>query len=93
MQEDAELTLQRWRDDIDQRTLAEKRRIAPGWLDRDEKILEPEKMRNSSTAEQDLVSDGMTGVETGADGGNDHAAPYSREEAEQLDRFFGGMKI
>ena len=35
--------MQKWEDAIRERELKEKRRRAPGWLDREEKILEPEK--------------------------------------------------
>ena len=40
---EAQKTLSDWEKDIKERELAEKRRVAPGWLDRDEKILEPER--------------------------------------------------
>lgn len=36
--------MQKWLEGIKERELAEKRRKAPGWLDRDEKILAPQKM-------------------------------------------------
>ncbi|KAJ9629473.1 hypothetical protein H2203_001847 [Taxawa tesnikishii (nom. ined.)] len=40
---DAEHAVTRWEAGIRERELAEKRRKAPGWLDREEKILEPER--------------------------------------------------
>lgn len=48
MQEDAQVDLKRWHDQIKERELAEKRRVAPGWLDREEKILEPEKISSNT---------------------------------------------
>ena len=38
---DAAKKVAQWKKDIDERELAERRRRAPGWLDRDEKILRP----------------------------------------------------
>ncbi|EDN02768.1 conserved hypothetical protein [Histoplasma mississippiense (nom. inval.)] len=37
-------TIKDWEESIKQRDLAEKRRIAPGWLDREEKLLQPVKI-------------------------------------------------
>lgn len=38
---DAEKTIKDWEESIRERELAEKRRLAPGWLDREEKLLQP----------------------------------------------------
>lgn len=38
---DAERTIKDWEESIRERELAEKRRLAPGWLDREEKLLQP----------------------------------------------------
>ncbi|RYP34321.1 hypothetical protein DL767_004315 [Monosporascus sp. MG133] len=43
MREDMEATLRRMEDRIRERDLAEKRRVAPGWLDSDARLLEPER--------------------------------------------------
>ena len=40
---DAAQKVKAWEDSIKERELAEKRRKAPGWLDSESKILEPEK--------------------------------------------------
>lgn len=42
--------MQKWLEGIKERELAEKRRKAPGWLDRDEKILAPQKMGDAVVA-------------------------------------------
>lgn len=92
MQEDAQRALQEWEDSIKERELAEKRRVAPGWLDREEKILEPEKKRDSSLAPaagQSQYGNIMDSQDPG---------PVQRSlteqqaaEGEELDRAFGGM--
>ena len=48
MQDDAEKTLRDWEAKWREQELAEKRRVAPGWLDRDEKILEPQRATHNS---------------------------------------------
>lgn len=40
--------MQKWLEGLKERELAEKRRKAPGWLDRDEKILAPQKMGDAN---------------------------------------------
>jgi len=41
-----------WEDSIRERELAEKRRKAPGWLDSESKILEPEKATSASLMDE-----------------------------------------
>ena len=88
LQDDAEKTLQNWEKSIQERDLAEKRRVAPGWLDREEKILEPERKR------ENILPDS---IETGNINlmDNDDNAPMMEtmqsREGEQLDRAFGAM--
>jgi hypothetical protein len=48
VQDDADRELKTWEDAIAARELAEKRRVAPGWLDSEARLLEPEKRANSS---------------------------------------------
>ena len=89
MQEDAVTTLRKWQEDIDQRNLAEKRRLAPGWLDREEKILEPEKTYENRSIDDVDNSMDMQGVRP-------QERSLTKEitaEGEQLDRAFGGMGL
>lgn len=96
LQDDAEKTLKEWEDGIKERELAEKRRLAPGWLDREEKILEPEKKRDSiavtsptdhSNNIMDMDSQpGQRGVEA-------ELGLPSNPVGEELDRAFGSMGI
>lgn len=80
--------MRKWEQDIRDRELAEKRRVAPGWLDSDAKILQPEK--RNVTAAEDL----LTGEAVEQKGSVD--APVLRTdnaEGVELDRAFGGMGI
>lgn len=96
LQDDAEKTLKEWEDGIKERELAEKRRLAPGWLDREEKILEPEKKRDSiavtsptdhSNNIMDMDSQpGQRGVEA-------VLGLPPNPVGEELDRAFGSMGI
>lgn len=94
LQEDAEETLKEWEATIEERELAEKRRLAPGWLDREEKILEPERKRDSL-----LPSAGGQRGELNIMDSQDSALPgrsLAQEhtaQGEELDRAFGGLGL
>lgn len=74
---DAKRTLSEWEEDIREKELAEKRRVAPGWLDREEKILEPERKEDNhfvnvasiqeSSIEQESSKVGVNANDTGTD--------------------------
>lgn len=80
--EDAEKAIKEWEQDIRERDLAEKRRVAPGWLDRDEKILEPTKA--PSSADQSLLDGQPVNIISAP-------AMSPNREGEELDRAFGGL--
>ena len=85
--EAAEKAIKDWEQDIKDRDLAEKRRVAPGWLDRDEKILEPTKAASKmGSSDQNLLDRQPT---------NPLRAPAMspNREGEELDRAFGGMGL
>jgi len=79
---EAQKSIQDWETQIRERDLAEKRRVAPGWLDREEKLLQPV----TAMANQDLL-----GEETSS-AINAPAMSPSRE-GEELDRAFGGLEL
>lgn len=95
-QEDAAQTIKDWEKGLKEQELAEKRRVAPGWLDREEKILEPKRgsIGGSGTPgraevqsanimdRQDERTQGSSGAGAGADPAGD-----------ELDRAFGGMGL
>jgi hypothetical protein len=87
--DDSKAALKAWEDSIQQRELAEKRRVAPGWLDRDEKILQPSRTGASPEAKGESLLDSSSG-----DQGSSMPSMQPRNEGEELDRAFGalGMK-
>lgn len=78
--ENAEKEITAWQEAIKARDLAEKRRLAPGWLDSDARILEPE--RKADTQRQ-----------TPAEGQANLMDAEVASQGEELDRAFGGMGI
>lgn len=95
LQDDAERTIKEWEESIKERELVEKRRVAPGWLDREEKILEPQRKRDSRALSNQMDVD-MNIMDTQDSVG----APITRSlteqrasEGEELDRAFGNMGI
>lgn len=91
MQEDAQKIIKEWEEGTKERELAEKRRVAPGWLDRDEKILEPVKA-GKQIAQPNLLD--VQGFD-GQDGQGSVMAPAMSptREGEELDRAFGGLDV
>ena len=92
-QEDAEKTLQAWEEDLRAQDLAEKRKVAPGWLDRAEKILEP---KRASLGHLEAAGTRATRSDNIMDQQMEpQSAPKTGSEmtGEELDRAFGGMSI
>lgn len=92
-QSEGEAAIKEWEESIKQRDLAEKRRVAPGWLDREEKLLQPTHVLGhgnaSAEAHQSLLDRPV------ADQTNKDASPAMepRSEGVELDRAFGGMGL
>lgn len=86
--DDAARTIKEWEDSIKEKELAEKRRVAPGWLDREEKILEPIKAGKLQN-QADLLDSRSSGGDTPS---MPPAIAPSRE-GEELDRAFGGLNV
>lgn len=82
MQDDAERELQQFEELRKERELAEKRRLAPGWLDSEARLLEPE--RNSQEVQS--LMDNETEEQKAR-------AAKAEEEGAELDRAFGGMQL
>lgn len=96
MQEDAERTIRDWETKLKEEELAEKRRVAPGWLDREEKILQPTKTLalNDGTSEVSAQDQTMNIMDQQAE--HDHGVmqqPVQSREGDELDRAFGGMSL
>ncbi|KAI1084197.1 hypothetical protein F5B20DRAFT_287526 [Whalleya microplaca] len=84
MQEDAERELRELEDRIRARELAEKRRVAPGWLDSEARLLQPE--RKASGAEVEVAAQQlaeMSIMERPA------VSEMAVDQGEELDRAFG----
>ena len=93
-QTDAETTLRDWEESIKQRELAEKRRVAPGWLDRDEKLLQPMNAAKEQGVENSILDQQPTREEIAATGASSAAnMASSSREGEELDRAFGGLDV
>lgn len=90
MQDDADKELKEWEEATKARELAEKRRLAPGWLDSDARILEPARKYEVKEG-QSLVDDDVSSAEASSLGAGLVNAPD--QEGKELDRAFGGMNI
>ncbi|KAE8553118.1 hypothetical protein EYB25_004499 [Talaromyces marneffei] len=93
---DAERTIKEWEENIRQLELAEKRRLAPGWLDRDEKLLQPEAVHASSAANDAQHARGDASIldsSTREQEAQSVPAIAPRDEGEELDRAFGGLDV
>lgn len=83
-QKDAEAAIKKWEAGIREHELAEKRRLAPGWLDREEKILEPERKQSPALGAQ---ADKETTTTVIAQG---HARQdLDDDEGKEIDKAFG----
>lgn len=95
LESSANATLKKWEDRRRAADLAEKRRVAPGWLDGDVKLLKPEnvveeeqtQMESGRPPLEQRHSVGIKGLVERRDG-----VPDPRE-GEELDRVFGGLDI
>ncbi|KAM0191356.1 hypothetical protein ACHAPA_002135 [Fusarium lateritium] len=88
MQEDAERELREFDERIKARELAEKRRVAPGWLDSEMHILEPEK---STPVQQHGI--GSVPEPQESQSGPSANANATEDQGAELDRVFGGMAL
>lgn len=107
LQGDAEQELRDLDERIKARELAEKRRVAPGWLDSDARLLEPERTGGNGQEATDLMtgdipgasaSDQLRGMSlvaqqphTGPGGLSEMAAPD--DQGAQLDKAFGSLPM
>ncbi|MCJ1454880.1 hypothetical protein MMC28_005233 [Mycoblastus sanguinarius] len=96
VEEDAERTIKEWEEDLRNRELAEKRRVAPGWLDREEKILEPNRGNGGFGP---MADSGLVGSANIMDRQEERVPGVERGEqkpdpaGDELDRAFGGMDL
>ncbi|GKT99379.1 hypothetical protein FLAG1_01635 [Fusarium langsethiae] len=89
MQEDADRELREFDERIKARELAEKRRVAPGWLDSEMHILEPEK----STPVQQQGTGNVPESQDAQNAQNTQGGEATSDQGAELDRAFGGMEL
>ncbi|PGH36647.1 hypothetical protein GX50_00509 [[Emmonsia] crescens] len=89
IREDSLAAIKDWEESIKQRDLAEKRRIAPGWLDREEKLLQPVKVSRPGSEARPPSQSSQPSTEKNKETSSD---TISTSEGEELDRAFGGLK-
>ncbi|KAJ5702606.1 hypothetical protein N7488_010154 [Penicillium malachiteum] len=89
--DDAANAIKSWEETIQERDLAEKRRIAPGWLDREEKLLKPTQLTSSPESKGNTES--LLDSSTADQGSSNMPSMVPRDEGEELDRAFGGLGV
>jgi hypothetical protein len=91
VKDDADGELKAWDDAIKARELAEKRRVAPGWLDSDARILEPARRdtHQDGNGKQNIMDSDASSAEASRLG--ESLAEKVSREGEQLDKAFGGL--
>lgn len=89
---DAEKAIKDWEEAISQRDLAEKRRVAPGWLDREEKLLQPTRVTPSHAGKEQQQQSLLDSSSADQDSPK-LPSMVPRDEGEELDRAFGGLDV
>ena len=84
---DAQKEFGDWERQIEERELAEKRRVAPGWLDSEQRVLQPETTYQVHQEQSVRAHDVIHG-----DSREHSAGPSQNLEGEELDRAFGALK-
>lgn len=93
---DAEQKILNWEKSLKDEELAEKRRVAPGWLDRDEKILEPNRtsvVGLSAPGNSEEQSDNIMDQQDERYAQDDIVATTADAAGDELDRAFGGIGL
>jgi hypothetical protein len=88
---EAEEAIKAWEESIRQRDLAEKRRVAPGWLDSEEKLLQPK--RTSVPPESHGGAESLLDSTSADQGSSTMPAMAPHDEGAELDRAFGGLGV
>lgn len=82
-----------WENGIRARELAEKRRVAPGWLDSEARILEPARRdaHDGGKGKANIMDIDASSAE--ATGLGESLSDKVSREGEQLDKAFGGLAL
>ncbi|KAL1970938.1 hypothetical protein VTN77DRAFT_2772 [Rasamsonia byssochlamydoides] len=92
-QADAEKLIKEWEESVKQRELAEKRRVAPGWLDREEKLLQPIQASSTPASSDKSQQQSLLDSRSTDQDAQETPAIVPRDEGEELDRAFGGLDV
>ncbi|KFY84922.1 hypothetical protein V500_08877 [Pseudogymnoascus sp. VKM F-4518 (FW-2643)] len=91
VQDDADRELKSWEEAIRSRELAEKRRVAPGWLDSEARILEPaQRTSHGGAVGKANIMDSEAGSAE-ATGLGESLSDMVTREGEEMDKAFGGL--
>ena len=96
VQDDADRELREWDQAIKARDLAEKRRVAPGWLDSDARILEPARKaapNESQGQDPNLMDVDVSSPEASGLQNTPVPIPKGAGQGDELDRAFGGLAL
>ncbi|KAL1799455.1 hypothetical protein ACET3X_003492 [Alternaria dauci] len=85
LEADARKTLAEWEERRQREDLAEKRRVAPGWLDSGVHILKPEESDAGANKQDKVPVQNLMDL--------DPQAESKAKEGEELDRVFGGLQV
>lgn len=91
MEADAERTLREFEERIRERELAEKRRVAPGWLDSDARLLEPERRGQPASGEGAKEEEEEESKQRPE--GEGGPSEMGTDQGAELDRVFGGLRV
>ena len=93
MQEDAEEKVREWERSLKEQELAEKRRVAPGWLDRDEKILQPNRTSLAGIPSAQWQNHNIMDQQEGPRQQRNDTPVRQDLAGDELDRAFGAMGL
>jgi hypothetical protein len=88
----ADQAINEWQESIKQRELAEKRRVAPGWLDREEKLLQPSRVSASPDVQGD-AHPSLLDSSAPDESSSQLPAMTPQNDGDELDRAFGGLGV
>ena len=92
LQQDAEKELEGWERDRKEKELAEKRRVAPGWLDSEQRLLEPTRIQSPNAISATRPTEDRSNT-WACQAQQVQQQQADSKEGEELDRVFGGLEI
>jgi hypothetical protein len=93
VQDDADRVLNAWEESIKARELAEKRRVAPGWLDSDARLLEPQRKDDHKVGQKAITEVRTSSIDSNVLRPEGSVLRGRNNEGEELDRAFGGLEL